>query len=149
MQVSTMKSERNFPMWVYDVADGPESMAKSWPMYFTRGYLFHTRDHGAHRKTLNYGVCVRGQNYSEAPDEDDFYGYIDNIIELQYPGIVNLKIVLFYCQWYDPTPEKGTRTSKVGVVDVLSSRRYRNYEPFILGTKFNFSFQNIVDFYLY
>lgn len=43
-------------------------------MYFTRGYLFHTQNHGAGRKTCNYGVCVKGENYADSSDEADFYG---------------------------------------------------------------------------
>ncbi|XP_020886398.1 uncharacterized protein LOC110229804 isoform X2 [Arabidopsis lyrata subsp. lyrata] len=56
-------------------------------MYFTRGYMFHTRNHGRTRKTMNYGVG------------------------------------------------KGIRISDGGVVDVLQSKRYQNYEPFILGSQ--------------
>lgn len=80
-------------------------------MYFTRGYMFHTRAHGLTKKTMNYGVCVRGQNYSEASEEDDFYGTVENIIELEYPGFVNLKITLFYCEWYDHTWQRHSKTT--------------------------------------
>lgn len=78
-------------------------------MYFTRGYLFHTPFYGIMKKTMNYGVCIRGQNYSDASDEDDFYGMVTNIIELQYPGVLGSKLTLFYCEWFDPTSGKGTR----------------------------------------
>ncbi|CAA7034268.1 unnamed protein product [Microthlaspi erraticum] len=50
-------------------------------------------------------------------------------------GLVSLKITLFKCEWYDPTDKKGTRKSKGGVVDVLSSGKYRKYEPFILASQ--------------
>ncbi|XP_019097715.1 PREDICTED: uncharacterized protein LOC109131328 [Camelina sativa] len=100
-------------------------------MYFTRGYMFHTRERGQTKKIMNYGVCVRGQNYSEASMEDDFFGTVENIIELEYPGIINLKITLFYCDWFDPTVGKGIRMTNGGIVDVLPSRKYRNYELFI------------------
>ncbi|XP_020886397.1 uncharacterized protein LOC110229804 isoform X1 [Arabidopsis lyrata subsp. lyrata] len=104
-------------------------------MYFTRGYMFHTRNHGRTRKTMNYGVCVRGQNYSEASNEEDFFGTVEKIIELEYPGLVNLKLTFFYCEWFDPKVGKGIRISDGGVVDVLQSKRYQNYEPFILGSQ--------------
>jgi len=83
------------------------------------------------------GVCVRGQNYSEASHEEDFYGTVETIMELEYPGFVNLKITLFYCQWFDSKLGKGIRMRNRGVVDVLESGRYPNYEQFILGN-FNF-----------
>ncbi|PIK34118.1 putative transposon protein [Apostichopus japonicus] len=106
--------------------------ASTWPMYFTRGYMFHTKKHGHRRKTCNYGICVKGDNYSDASDEADFYGILTDIIQLEYVGLLNLKITLFKCEWYDPTPSRGTRKSENGVVDVLSSGKYYKYEPFIL-----------------
>ncbi|KAG7528519.1 hypothetical protein ISN44_Un175g000020 [Arabidopsis suecica] len=134
-EVEATRSHQNFPPWVHELVEGPENKVKSWPMYFTRGYMFHTRNHGRTRKTMNYGVCVRGQNYSEASHEEDFFGTVEKIIELEYPGLVNLKITFFYCEWFDPKVGKGIRISDGGVVDVLQSKRYQNYEPFILGSQ--------------
>ena len=105
----------------------------AWPIYFTRGYLFHTRDHGRLRKTCNYGVCVKGANYSEAANEADFYGNITDIIEFKYSGLINLKITLFKCDWYDPTIGRGTRKNTAGGVDVFARGKYNSYDPFILG----------------
>lgn len=123
-----MRGQESFPPWVVDLVEGPENKVKTWPMYFTRGYMFHTHGHGIGRKTMNYGVSVRGSN-----EDDDFFGTVETIMELQYPGFLNLKIIVFYCKWYDPTIGKGTRKTKGGIVDVLSSGRYPSYEPFILG----------------
>lgn len=136
MQVaSTINSSgaESFPIWVQDLVQGPLNKASTWPIYFTRGYLFHTRNYGQRRKTCNYGICVKGANYSDASDEVDFHGTLTDIIQLQYPGLVNLKITLFKCEWYDPTIGKGTRMSMNGIVDVLASGKYNKYEPFILG----------------
>ncbi|XP_020870151.1 uncharacterized protein LOC110225251 [Arabidopsis lyrata subsp. lyrata] len=104
-------------------------------MYFTRGYLFHTQNHGAGRKTCNYGVSVKGENYADASDSADFHGNLIDIIELQYEGMVNLRITLFKCNWYDPVIGRGTRRSQSGVVDVLSTRKYNKYEPFVLASQ--------------
>ncbi|KAG7559517.1 Transposase-associated domain [Arabidopsis thaliana x Arabidopsis arenosa] len=133
--VLAMKSQETFPPWVHDIVECPENKVTSWPMYFTRGYMFHTKTHGRTKKTMNYGVCVRGQNYSDVAEEDDFFGTVENIIELQYPGFVNLKITLFYCEWYDPTVGKGVRIGNGGILDVQPSQKYRKYEPFILGSQ--------------
>ena len=45
----------------------------------------------------------------DSSDEADFYGTLTDIIELEYEGIVNLKITLFKCKWYDPKVGRGTR----------------------------------------
>ena len=54
-----LNTNSSFPTWVQEIVQGPLNKVKTWPMYFTRGYLFHTKNHGAGRKTCNYGVCVK------------------------------------------------------------------------------------------
>ena len=42
------------------------------------------------------------------------------------------KVVLFYCEWYDPT--RGTKIDKTyGTVEIQMDRRYNNYDPFIMS----------------
>ncbi|KAL0887203.1 hypothetical protein Bca101_011186 [Brassica carinata] len=96
-------------------------------MYFTRGYTFHTYEYGRQRATSNYGICVKG--------ETDFYGILTEIIEVEFPGILKLKCVLFKCEWFDPVVNRGVRFNKFGVVDVNSGRRYNKFEPFILASQ--------------
>ncbi|XP_048634050.1 uncharacterized protein LOC125608146 [Brassica napus] len=91
--------------------------------------------HGEGRKTCNYGVSVKGESYTNASDEADYYGILTDIIQIQYEGSVDLKITLFKCKWYDPLVGRGTRRSNGGIVDVLSSRKYHKYEPFILASQ--------------
>ena len=83
--------------------------AKAWPIYFTRGFLFHTQKHGEGRKTCNYGVCVKGESYTNITDEAHYYGILTDIIEIKYEGAVDLRITLFKCKWYDPVLGRGTR----------------------------------------
>ncbi|XP_010462917.1 PREDICTED: uncharacterized protein LOC104743549 [Camelina sativa] len=91
-----------FPTWVQEIVHGPSYKVKTWPMYYTRAYVFYTQTHGARRKTCNYGVCVTDQ------------------------------ITLFKCKWYDSVLGRGIRKCNSGVVDVNTSRKYNKYEPFIL-----------------
>ena len=134
MQVRYWRNTHEFPVWVKNIANGPVNKAKTWPIYFTRGFLFHTQEHGEGRKTCNYGICVKGESYTNASDEADYYGILTDIIQIEYEGVVNLKITLFKCKCYDPVIGRGTRRSNGGIVDVLSLRKYYEYEPFILGT---------------
>ena len=96
-------------------------------MYFTRGYTFHTYEYGKQRATSNYGICVKG--------ETDFYGILTEINEVEFPGILKLKCVLFKCEWFDPVVNRGVRLNKFGVVDVNGGRRYNKFEPFILASQ--------------
>ena len=143
MQVSYWSNTHKFPVWVKDIASGPVNKAKSWPIYFSRGFLFHTQKHGEGRKTCNYGICVKGESYTNASDEADYYGILTDIIQIEYEGAVDLKITLFKCKWYDPKIGRGTRRSNGGIVDILSSRKYYKYEPFILGMYYLYILINV------
>ena len=82
--------------------------------------------------TTNYGVCVRGGGYETI--ESDYYGVLTDIVELEYTGWPTKKLVLFKCEWFDPTPNQGTKIDKnYGIVEVKESKRYKNYNPFIFA----------------
>jgi len=95
-------------------------------MYFTRGYVFHVQAHGQHRTITNFGILLRG--------ETD-YRVLQEIIEIQYPELVNLKCILFKCEWYDPVIKRSVRINNFAIVDVNESRKYQRFEPFILAAQ--------------
>lgn len=123
-----------FPMWLRELVNGPIMRVISWPMYFTRGYAFHTREHGSNKSTTNYGICVK-RYASDLTEDPDYYGILDEIIQLEYPGLIRLKVILFRCSWFDTTIGKGMRKNKFGVTDVNTARKYKKYEPFILASQ--------------
>ena len=67
-------------------------------------------------KNINSGVYVKG--LIEGGD-DNFYGIIQHIYELEYNTLsYHKKVVVFYCDCFDPS-RKGTRVdSKYNVVDI-------------------------------
>ena len=113
--------------WFHEMIQGPVAKVTTTSMYFTRGYTFHTYEYGSRRATMNYGVCVKG--------ETDFYGILQEIIEVEFSGLVKLKCVLFKCDWFDPTVNRGVRYSKFGVVDIIATRRYNKFKPYILASQ--------------
>ena len=115
-----------YPQWLHELIQGPVAKVTTASMYFTRGYTFHTYEYGNSRATMNYGVCVKG--------ETEFYGILQEIIEVEFPDM-QLKCVLFKCDWFDPTVTRGVRYSKFGVVDINSTRRYNKFEPYILASQ--------------
>ncbi|KAL0802367.1 hypothetical protein Bca101_057543 [Brassica carinata] len=54
--VNYWSNTHQFSPWVKDIANGPVNKARTWPIYFTRGFLFHTQKQGEGRKTCNFGV---------------------------------------------------------------------------------------------
>jgi len=114
------------------LAWGPESNAISWHKYFINGYKFHTEAWTRGKKTTNSGVYVKGVTEG---GEDDFYGVIQHIFELEYHGLSH-KVALFYCQWFDPKRNRGTKVNpNYDIVDIKMNRKYDRYDPFIIAQK--------------
>ncbi|KAL0325015.1 UNVERIFIED_CONTAM: hypothetical protein Sradi_5070800 [Sesamum radiatum] len=108
----------------------PEQLVKTWPCYFVNGFNFHTEDYNVGKSTINCGVRVKSSSYRDR--DNDFYGMLEEIIDLDYPLNNDLHVVLFKCRWVDPT-----RRMKVNphyhLVDMNFKRVYQKDEPFILA----------------
>ncbi|KAL0434227.1 UNVERIFIED_CONTAM: hypothetical protein Slati_2757000 [Sesamum latifolium] len=66
------------------------------------------------KSTFNYGVCVKSLSYTDT--DSDFYGILEEVIQLDYPLIPNMQIVMFKCRWVDPVRE-GVGTSRAARID--------------------------------
>ena len=77
------------------------------------------------------GVHVKGLTEG---GEDDFYGVIQHIYEVEYNSLTSdNKVVLLYCNWFDLST-RGTRVdSKYGIVDIRMDKRYVPFDPFIIA----------------
>ena len=96
---------------------GPKRKVKCYNGYFVNGYVFHTEEYGHGRKTYNSGVCIKGSTSSEF--EVDYYGRLEEVIELQYHSEQN-RVFLFKCYWYDTT-DRGIRVDPhYGLVEINS-----------------------------
>lgn len=113
------------------LAWGPQRKANKWPSYYVNGYKFNTKDHGQGMGTTNFGVCCQGG--TDETTENNYYGVLTDIIEVHYTGWPIKMLVLFKCDWFDPTLNHGTKVDNYGIVEVKTSRRYKNYDPFIFA----------------
>ena len=75
-------------------------------MYHVNDYKFHTVEWGMGKKTNNTGVCVRGDTRD---GESDWHGVVNEILEFKYLSELVKRVVLFACEWYNPTRHEGTR----------------------------------------
>ena len=58
------------------------------------------------------------------------------IVELEYLGEPIKKTVLFNCEWYDSTLNRGMNIDKkYKLVEVNTRRRFHKYEPFVLAAQ--------------
>ncbi|KAL0455877.1 UNVERIFIED_CONTAM: hypothetical protein Slati_0926900 [Sesamum latifolium] len=109
---------------------GPSAEVMSVPCYFVNGYNFQTERHNTGKSTMNCGVCVKSSSYTD--EDNDFYGIIEEIIQLTYPLILDLHIILFKCRWVDPV--RGMKVNpRYHLVDVNFKKLYQKDESFILA----------------
>ncbi|XP_065878103.1 uncharacterized protein [Euphorbia lathyris] len=140
---STIQSDvdKNFANWFSDfskhnaienrcvanLAQKPSRTVMLFDVYFVNGYRFHTTSHSGERSTSNNSISVYGDGF-------EYFGVIDEIIQVSYPGVPVQKTVMFKCNWYDPTPNFGIRVhDRYDIVEVNTKRTSKKYEPFILS----------------
>ncbi|XP_055962322.1 uncharacterized protein LOC126687685 [Mercurialis annua] len=118
--------------FILSLAKGPLRSVRTFKGYRVNGFKFQTQAYGEEQLTMNSGVCVRGTQYVDS--ENDFYGFLTDIIELEYPALPMKTNVLFKCEWFDPAQNSGTISNKkYNMVDINNRKRYNKYEPFILA----------------
>ncbi|XP_076940317.1 uncharacterized protein LOC143609445 [Bidens hawaiensis] len=113
------------------LANKPSKYVQSHNGYFVNGYKFHTQMYGKGLVTNNYGVFVRGE--AHIAEESDYYGLLDEVIELQYYGNGPHTVVLFNCTWFDNN--RGVIVNKNKLVDVNPKYQLRSNDPFVLASQ--------------
>jgi hypothetical protein len=106
-------------------------IAKSYGRYDFNGFHFRSTVFEAScplAATTNIGVVMRV--IDAEGHESTYYKIIKNIIEYNFAGNKNLKIVFFDCDWFDPN--HGTRENQFGMVDVKHVHRLHGCDPFVL-----------------
>ncbi|XP_039138739.1 uncharacterized protein LOC120276064 [Dioscorea cayenensis subsp. rotundata] len=112
------------------LAWGPSMKVTTWPGYFINGYNFDSVTHGIEKATMNSGICVQGSNVEEICT--DFYGLLQDVVQLEYHGNRWNRVVLFECTWFDPI--NGTKVNPLyKLVDVNRKKMYAKYDPFVLA----------------
>lgn len=110
-----------------DLANHPATDVKQYKGYFVNGYYFDTNQGHRSKSSYNSGVCLRGNAYGDA-NQNDYYGVLEEIWELSYK---HHKVVLFKCYWFD------TRSMqvhpKIGMVQIKHKSRAYKEDPFILA----------------
>ena len=96
------------------------------------GFKFHTEEWSIGKKTINSGVCVKGDD--DGSEENYYYGIIKEIVQVEYPGDPLKQLVLFNCEWFDIALNRGRKIHKqYDIVEICHTRRYSKYDPFIFA----------------
>ena len=82
-------------------------------------------------KINNSGVSVRGNS---SAGKCDWYGKLKEIIELEYANEPIKRVVLFKCEWFDPTRPTGTcKHNQYNIIEINHTKRYRDFNSFIIA----------------
>ncbi|XP_042971135.1 uncharacterized protein LOC122303420 [Carya illinoinensis] len=113
---------------LYALACGPERWVASYTACIIHGKRFHTKQRKLRRRTQNSGVLVTGD---ENTNNVDFYGVINEIVELHYMGW--RRVYLFMCDWFDVgDPRRGVRVDN-HMTSINMDRTWYKDEPFVLA----------------
>jgi len=121
---------------LYQVSYGFCTRVSCYGCYDVNGYRFRSEKYESGRPaltTINSGVCVT--SYDETGNALEYYGVIEDIIKIEWEGSMKLELVLFYCRWFDPTPNGLRRTEDLGLVEVKHSLRLSNFDPFVMASQ--------------
>ncbi|XP_073121689.1 uncharacterized protein [Henckelia pumila] len=119
---------------IKQVAPGPMRKVNTYRGYCINGFKFYTVHDTTFKATDNLGVQVRGHSSDDVQTE--YYGFIEEIIEIEYPGLPLKKTVIFKCCWYNPHPRLGTRVHrKYKIVEVNRTRHLPRNELFVFATQ--------------
>ena len=66
-------------------------------------------------------------------ENSDYYGLVDEILEIQYFGIEPSIVVLFKCTWFDNI--NGLVINKYNLVDMKHASRLQTNDPFYFASK--------------
>jgi hypothetical protein len=106
----------------------------SYGCYDVNGYRFRSKEHERTKSglaTINSGVSVCCVDNDD--NEMEYYGVIKDIIKIKWEGSLQLVLVLFDCDWFDPTPSGTRRTEKLGLVEIKHAARLSVFEPFVMA----------------
>ncbi|KAK6782357.1 hypothetical protein RDI58_020153 [Solanum bulbocastanum] len=100
--------------------------------YCFNDFKFQTEEVSRNKKKNNSGVYIQG-DIDGTGQTIEYYGIIQAIIEVRYLGWPKKKIVLFRCEWFDPS-HRGTKMDhQYNIIEVKHTRKYRSYDPFIIA----------------
>ena len=110
------------------MANGFDYKVLSFNAYDVNGYRFHTTRYEQSRpnpRTMNTGVFTLGT------DQEEYYGTVEEIYELDYRGSKALNPIIFKCQWFDPAVSR--KSHQLGIVETRQDSFYLGEDVYIVG----------------
>ncbi|WMV57812.1 hypothetical protein MTR67_051197 [Solanum verrucosum] len=134
--VSQYGHDQVFPSFItwytnWDISWGPITV-HTMSQYNVKGFKFVIEKYSKNKKTNNSGVWVKGDDGNQN-ENVDYFGVLQEILELEYSGWPIKRIVLFQCKWFDPTSGGTRKLKQHNIIEVKHTRKYEAYDPFIIA----------------
>jgi DeoR/GlpR family transcriptional regulator of sugar metabolism len=105
---------------------------KSYGWYGVNGFRFCSSVFEAsHPLTVITNTRIVMRVVDAEGHESKYYEIIKNIIDYNFTGNKNLKIVFFDCDWFDPN--HGIQENEFGMVEVKHAYQLHSCDPFVLA----------------
>ncbi|KAK1427928.1 hypothetical protein QVD17_16680 [Tagetes erecta] len=115
---------------LYALSSLPDSRVSLYKGYIVNGVKFIVKSRDDCRKTQNCGVTVTGVHNDV---EEDYYGYLDEVIELSF--IRGYRVILFKCTWFDTDRHKKHVIFEPHFISIDTSQSAYKKDPFIFGNQ--------------
>jgi hypothetical protein len=112
---------------IHLLTSGPHSLVKSWQAYDINGCTFYTKAKDSRSQCQNSGVRVDVED--SMGQKNAYYGYIEEIWELNYEMFVQISI--FKCQWVKQP--QGVEIHDYGFTIVYLRNVGHRDEPWVLA----------------
>ena len=115
---------------LYELSCGLDARVNSYSAYVVNSVKFLVKLHNDRRQTQNCGVVHAG-TYTGI--EDEYYGYLEEIIELVY--IKDYRVVLFKCKCFDTDLRRKYVTYEPHFISIDISREAYKEDLFVFVTQ--------------
>lgn len=115
---------------LYSLSQGPLERYKSFQCCVVNGVRFRCKDYDDTLRTQCSGVCTEGDH-----DNDNliYYGILIEILQLSF--LLDRKVFLFRCKWYNSNPKGRSVVVENNLTSINTSTEWYPNEPFILATQ--------------
>ncbi|KAM0002939.1 hypothetical protein Hdeb2414_s0306g00862161 [Helianthus debilis subsp. tardiflorus] len=113
---------------LYALSCPPDHRVTSYKGYVVNGVKFRVESRDDCKRAQNCGVMVPGVHNDV---EDDYYGYLDEVIELSF--IRDFRVILFKRTWFDTDRRRKHVIFEPHFISIDTSRNAYKEDPFILA----------------
>ncbi|WCJ24552.1 hypothetical protein M5689_006503 [Euphorbia peplus] len=115
---------------LYSLACIPHRCSRKYTGCIVNGVRFMSKERDNRRKSQNSGIVAKGYH---GEDVIDFYGVLDDIIQLDY--VKDRHVTIFSCDWFDLGRKKQRIQQDGNIVSVNVTRNWYENDSYVLANQ--------------